>query len=94
MIPISVMKKLFPLLLQDKRNRQGRHVPKQPGVLLHRGQHPQRGQGQLRDQLTVGGGVHQADLRQRDQGRLRSRGRGKRWGSLCPAKQWRKTQHR
>ena len=47
---------------QDKCDRQGWDVPEQPGVLLHRGQHQERGQGQLRDQLSIRGGVHQADL--------------------------------
>ena len=55
---------------QDKCDRQGRDVPQQPSVLLHRGQHQERGQGQLRDQLSIRGGVHEADLRQGDEGRF------------------------
>ena len=47
---------------QDKCNRQRRDIPQQPSVLLHRRQHQERGQGQLRDQLSVRGGFHEADL--------------------------------
>ena len=88
------MKKIFPPLHQNKRDRQGRDVPQQPGVLLHRGQHQERGQGRLRDQLPVWGGVHQAGVRQGAEGSLRSGGGGSGRSSLGQTQQRRETQHR